>query len=315
MFGRRAPRAGRDRPRGGPRASVPTGCPTSPSQAGQLLHQARGLANNARDELRNELGPEYSDLELRDLDPRTIVRKHITEAMAEDDREQAESAKQVRPPRRRGPAVRRRGHLTLAVAASVVAALHGDERGVRHQDRPARRPVARPSTKSAPTRSTYASWRVPSARWSRQRAPASARRRRAAPRPSRSTGDHATSGTERSLAPRTPATAAQRDDPVLPGRAEQAPALPDPVQPSLEPPDVREVERHVAAARGHQPAGERDGAVLGPRPVGELGLAVGLPQRRRLPLEVVEQREQLVLPGHGREPSHAAGADGLWRNR
>ena len=58
-------------------------------QAGQLLHRARELAHNARDELRNELGPEYSDLELRDLDPRSIVRKHIIEAMAEVDREAA----------------------------------------------------------------------------------------------------------------------------------------------------------------------------------------------------------------------------------
>jgi sec-independent protein translocase protein TatB len=71
----------------------PDKLPDLARQAAQLLHRARGLATNARDELRNELGPEYSDLQLRDLDPRTIVRKHITEAMAEVDREQAESAK------------------------------------------------------------------------------------------------------------------------------------------------------------------------------------------------------------------------------
>ena len=72
----------------------PDKLPDLARQAAQLLHRARGLATNARDELRNELGPEYSDLQLRDLDPRSIVRKHITEAMAEVDREQAESAKQ-----------------------------------------------------------------------------------------------------------------------------------------------------------------------------------------------------------------------------
>jgi sec-independent protein translocase protein TatB len=72
----------------------PDKLPDLARQAAQLLHRARGLANNARDELRNELGPEYSDLQLRDLDPRSIVRKHITEAMAEVDREQAASAKQ-----------------------------------------------------------------------------------------------------------------------------------------------------------------------------------------------------------------------------
>lgn len=68
----------------------PDRLPDLARQAAQLLHRARGLAHNARDELRSELGPDYSDLQLRDLDPRTIVRKHITEAMAEVDREEAE---------------------------------------------------------------------------------------------------------------------------------------------------------------------------------------------------------------------------------
>jgi sec-independent protein translocase protein TatB len=72
----------------------PDKLPDLARQAAQLLHRARGLAHNARDELRNELGPDYADLELRDLDPRSIVRKHITEAMAEVDREQAQVAKQ-----------------------------------------------------------------------------------------------------------------------------------------------------------------------------------------------------------------------------
>lgn len=65
----------------------PDRLPDLARQAAQLLHKARGMATSARDELRNELGPEYSDLQLRDLDPRTIVRKHISEAMLEVDRE------------------------------------------------------------------------------------------------------------------------------------------------------------------------------------------------------------------------------------
>lgn len=63
----------------------PDRIPGLAKQAGQLLRQVRRMATNARDELRSELGPEYADLELRDLDPRQIVRKHIAEAMAEDD--------------------------------------------------------------------------------------------------------------------------------------------------------------------------------------------------------------------------------------
>jgi sec-independent protein translocase protein TatB len=74
----------------------PDRLPDLARQAGQMVRKVRSFANAARDELRAELGPEYADLELRDLDPRTIVRKHITEAMAEADA--AEAAR----PRRRG---------------------------------------------------------------------------------------------------------------------------------------------------------------------------------------------------------------------
>ena len=59
----------------------PDKLPELAKQAGAMLRKARDFANAARDELREELGPEYADLELRDLDPRTIVRKHIVEAM------------------------------------------------------------------------------------------------------------------------------------------------------------------------------------------------------------------------------------------
>jgi sec-independent protein translocase protein TatB len=73
----------------------PDKLPDLARQAGAMLRKARQFANAARDELRNELGPEYSDLELRDLDPRTIVRKHIVEAMEDDAEEEAR-------PKRRG---------------------------------------------------------------------------------------------------------------------------------------------------------------------------------------------------------------------
>jgi sec-independent protein translocase protein TatB len=67
----------------------PDRLPDLARQAGQMIRKARDFANSARDELRNELGPEFADLELRDLDPRTIVRKHIVEEMEEADREAA----------------------------------------------------------------------------------------------------------------------------------------------------------------------------------------------------------------------------------
>ena len=65
----------------------PDRLPELAKQAAQFLNQLKKMANAARDDLRNELGPEFSDLELRDLDPRAIVRKHIMEAMEDDDEE------------------------------------------------------------------------------------------------------------------------------------------------------------------------------------------------------------------------------------
>jgi sec-independent protein translocase protein TatB len=62
----------------------PDRLPELAKQAGQVVRKVRTLANSARDELRSELGPEYADLELRDLDPRNVVRKHILEAMEDE---------------------------------------------------------------------------------------------------------------------------------------------------------------------------------------------------------------------------------------
>jgi sec-independent protein translocase protein TatB len=61
----------------------PERLPEFARHAAQFVHKARAMATSARDELRTELGPEYADLELRDLDPRNIVRKQISEAMAD----------------------------------------------------------------------------------------------------------------------------------------------------------------------------------------------------------------------------------------
>ncbi len=73
----------------------PDKLPELAKQAGGFLRKAREFANSARDELRTELGPDYADLELRDLDPRQIVRKHIVEAMEEAGEDDSR-------PRRRG---------------------------------------------------------------------------------------------------------------------------------------------------------------------------------------------------------------------
>ena len=75
----------------------PDKLPEFSRQAGRMLRKAKQFADSARDELRDELGPEYADLELRDLDPRTIVRKHIIEAMNDAEQDAKLKRKGLRP--------------------------------------------------------------------------------------------------------------------------------------------------------------------------------------------------------------------------
>ncbi|MGW6200476.1 sec-independent translocase [Kribbella sp. NPDC055110] len=60
--------------------------------AGRLLRQVRQMVTNAQNDLRNELGPEYADLELQDLNPKNFVRKHLLEPMDDDDKPVADFA-------------------------------------------------------------------------------------------------------------------------------------------------------------------------------------------------------------------------------
>jgi sec-independent protein translocase protein TatB len=63
----------------------PDRLPDFARQAGRMVRQLRTFANNARDDIRAELGPEYADFQLQDLDPRKAIRKHILEAWDEDE--------------------------------------------------------------------------------------------------------------------------------------------------------------------------------------------------------------------------------------
>lgn len=63
----------------------PDRLPDFARQAGRMVRQVRTLSKQARDDIRSELGPEYADFELTDLDPRRAIRKHIMEAWDEDD--------------------------------------------------------------------------------------------------------------------------------------------------------------------------------------------------------------------------------------
>jgi sec-independent protein translocase protein TatB len=63
----------------------PDRLPEFARQAGRLVRQLRQFTNAARDDIRNELGPEFADFELTDLDPRRAMRKYIQDAWDETD--------------------------------------------------------------------------------------------------------------------------------------------------------------------------------------------------------------------------------------
>lgn len=44
----------------------------------------RGIANNAQTQLREELGPEFENFDVRDLRPKEFFRKHILEGFQDD---------------------------------------------------------------------------------------------------------------------------------------------------------------------------------------------------------------------------------------
>ncbi|WP_300676196.1 sec-independent translocase [Nocardioides sp.] len=80
----------------------PDKLPDFARQAGRFVREARKFADGARDQLREELGPEYADLELKDLDPREFVRKQINQIVADDDADGLEQGAPRQRPLRPG---------------------------------------------------------------------------------------------------------------------------------------------------------------------------------------------------------------------
>ncbi|NUR89127.1 MAG: Sec-independent protein translocase subunit TatB [Nonomuraea sp.] len=61
----------------------PDKLPQAASQAGKTLRNLRRMANNARDDLRAGLGPEFQNFDPADLNPRNFVRKHLLDDVEE----------------------------------------------------------------------------------------------------------------------------------------------------------------------------------------------------------------------------------------
>jgi sec-independent protein translocase protein TatB len=62
----------------------PDQLPKFAAQAGRAIRELRRLAEGAQADLRENLGPEFSDFEIGDLHPKNFVRKHLLDDLNED---------------------------------------------------------------------------------------------------------------------------------------------------------------------------------------------------------------------------------------
>ena len=58
--------------------------PKVAAQAGRALRDLRKIAEGAKNDLREGLGPEFSDFEIEDLNPKRFVQKHFLDDLNGD---------------------------------------------------------------------------------------------------------------------------------------------------------------------------------------------------------------------------------------
>ncbi len=80
----------------------PEKLPRYAAEAARMLARLRGVATSARADVRRELGPEFQDISLGDLNPRSLVRKHLLDPIDIDSLDQF-GEKTEKPAGRRGP--------------------------------------------------------------------------------------------------------------------------------------------------------------------------------------------------------------------
>ena len=62
----------------------PDQLPKVAAQAGRTLRELRRMAEGAKRDLQEGLGPEFGDFDITDLNPRSFVRKHLLEGFEDD---------------------------------------------------------------------------------------------------------------------------------------------------------------------------------------------------------------------------------------
>lgn len=81
----------------------PEKLPELARQAGSFVRTLRQMADNAKNDLGREMGEDFSNLDLRDLDPREIVRKNFLDADRPDTVPSATKETRILRPGERPP--------------------------------------------------------------------------------------------------------------------------------------------------------------------------------------------------------------------
>lgn len=75
----------------------PDRLPDLARQAGKFVRTVRQMAENAKDDLGREMGEDFSDINLRDLDPREIVRKNFLDDLDDEKPAAVKETRILRP--------------------------------------------------------------------------------------------------------------------------------------------------------------------------------------------------------------------------
>jgi len=83
----------------------PKELPKVAAQAGRALRDLRRIAEGAKNDLREGLGPEFADFEIEDLNPKRFVQKHLFDEFNGESRTSAAAAAQAPRPARTSTSV------------------------------------------------------------------------------------------------------------------------------------------------------------------------------------------------------------------
>jgi sec-independent protein translocase protein TatB len=75
----------------------PSELPTIAARAGRALRDLRRIAEGAKNDLREGLGPEFAGFEIEDLNPKRFAHKHLSGDLNADHRAQQQPVRQPAP--------------------------------------------------------------------------------------------------------------------------------------------------------------------------------------------------------------------------